>query len=159
MAEAVREPAVRKTIKVDAPIERAFSVFAEKMGTWWPASHHIAKQPFQAVIVEPRTGGRWYERSADGAECDWGRVTAWEPPKRVTLSWNLGVDFQYDPDMAKASEVEIRFYSEGPKKSRVELEHRHLERHGENYGQLQASVDSPDGWSMILAAYAEGAKQ
>lgn len=160
MAEVMpgKENVVRKTIKVEAPIERAFAVFTEKMGTWWPATHHIAKEPFVAVVIEPRSGGRWFERDAQGSECQWGGVLAWEPPKRVVLSWHLGPDWKYDPDKAKASEVEFLFIAEGPKNTRVELTHSHFERHGEGWQAILAGVDSPGGWTGVLAPYIEAAK-
>ncbi len=157
MAEpvAARAGVVRKTLNIDAPIERAFAVFTEKMASWWPATHHIAKQPFQEIVIEPRAGGRWLERAADGSECPWGRVLAWEPPDRVSFSWHLQADWQFDPNPEKASEVEIRFFSEGARKTRVELEHRGLERHGAGWEQIRTGVDSPGGWSAILENFAK----
>jgi hypothetical protein len=148
------EAVVRKSIRVKASAERAFSVFVEQMETWWPAAHHIGKTPFETIFVEPRVGGRWYERDAQGNECDWGRVLAWAPPNWVTLSWHLGPGFQYDPDLAKASEVEIRFTAEGPAATLVELTHSKLERHGEGYEKLRAMMESPAAWDATLAAFA-----
>jgi len=114
MANPVEEAVVRKSVRVHAGIERAFSVFVEQMETWWPATHHIGKTPFEAIFVEPRVGGRWYEKDVEGKLVDWGKVLAWDPPHRVTLSWHVGPghdspDWVCDPDPAKASEVEIRF--------------------------------------------------
>jgi len=155
MADVVEEATVRKSVRVPVPIERAFSVFVERMETWWPASHHIGAQPFQAIFVEPRVGGRWYERDLQGNECDWGTVLAWGPPRRVTFSWHLGLDWKFNPDLAKASEVEIRFTSEGPSTTLVELEHSRLERHGEGYQQLRTALDGPNAWESILAEFAK----
>jgi uncharacterized protein YndB with AHSA1/START domain len=160
MANPVAEAVVRKTVRVNASIERAFSVFVEQMETWWPATHHIGKTPFEAIFVEPRVGGRWYERNAEGAQCDWGTVLKWDPPHRVTFSWHVGPghdspDWVCDPDMAKASEVEIRFTAAGPSTTLVELEHSKLERHGEGYEQLREMFDGPGAWSGILALFAE----
>ena len=155
MADVVEEATVRKSVRVPVPIERAFSVFVERMETWWPASHHIGAQPFQAIFVEPRVGGRWYERDLQGNECDWGTVLAWGPPRRVTFSWHLGLDWKFNPDVAKASEVEIRFTSEGPSTTLVELEHSRLERHGEGYQQLRTALDGPNAWESILAEFAK----
>jgi uncharacterized protein YndB with AHSA1/START domain len=157
MAEpvAARANDVRKTLSVDVSVERAFAVFTENMEAWWPATHHVAKQPFAAIVVEPRTGGRWFEMAADGTECDWGRVLAWEPPHRVTFAWHLQPDWKFNPDPEKASEVEIRFIEEGARKTRVELEHRALERHGEGWEQLRTGVDSPGGWTAILEQFAK----
>jgi len=125
------------------------------MAAWWPATHHIGKEAFAEVVVEPRAGGRWFERAADGAECEWGRVVTWEPPKHVAFSWHLQSDWKFDPDPEKASEVEIRFFAEGAGKTRVELEHRGLERHGAGWEQLRTGVDSPDGWTLVLENFAK----
>jgi uncharacterized protein YndB with AHSA1/START domain len=160
MANPVAEAVVRKSVRVNATIERAFSVFVEQMETWWPATHHIGKTPFEAIFIEPRIGGRWYERNDEGAQCDWGTVLKWNPPHGVTLSWHVGPghdspDWVCDPDMAKASEVEIRFTSEGPSSTLVELEHSKLERHGEGYEQLREMFDGPGAWAGILELFAK----
>jgi uncharacterized protein YndB with AHSA1/START domain len=160
MASVAAASAIRKSIRVQAPIARAFSVFVEQMETWWPATHHIGKTPFESIFVEPRAGGRWYERDANGQQCEWGTVVAWDPPHRVAFSWHLGPghdqpDWQFNPDLSKASEVEIRFIAEGPEATLVELEHRNLERHGEGYQQLRAVFDGPGAWTGILAHYAK----
>jgi uncharacterized protein YndB with AHSA1/START domain len=138
-------------LAVRAVRERAFSVFTERFVTWWPQSHHIGEVEMAEAFIEPREGGRWYERGVDGTECDWGRVLAWEPPSRVVLSWHLQGDFSYDPDPAKASEIEVRFVAESPEETRVELEHRHIERH-DDPDRVRTGVDSPGGWTGILAA-------
>jgi uncharacterized protein YndB with AHSA1/START domain len=157
MAESVAAKAdiVRKTLNTNVPIERAFEVFTGKMAAWWPATHHIAKQAFAEIVVERCSGGRWFERAADGSECEWGRVLAWEPPHRMVFSWHLQADWKYDPNPEKASEVEIRFFAEGAGKTRVELEHRALERHGAGWEQIRTGVDSPGGWSAILEQFAK----
>lgn len=144
---------VRRTLRVNVPIDRAFRVLTEKMGTWWPASHHIGKTPFTEIVVEPRAGGRWFERGAAGTECDWGRVLVWEPPKRLILAWHLQPDWQYSTDPARASEVAFEFIAEGPEATRLEFEHRHIERHGEGWERLFGEVDSPGGWTGVLAEY------
>ena len=149
--ETARNAVVSKTLHVEVPVEKAFQVFTQRMGAWWPASHHIAGTPFQDVIVEPRSGGRWFERDAKGSECEWGRVLTYDPPKRLVLAWHLQPDFKYSPDTARASEVALEFIPEGLEKTRVEFEHRHLERHGEGWEKLRAGVDP--GWSLVLAGY------
>ena len=161
MAEPVtaRAGSVRKTLNVNVPIEQAFAAFTEKMAAWWPATHHIAKQPFVAIEMEQRNGGRWFERAADGSECDWGRVLAWEPPNRVVFAWHLQGDFKFDPNPEKASEVEVRFFAEGAGKTRVELEHHNLERHGAGWEQVRANVDSPGGWTTVLEGFVKGLNQ
>jgi uncharacterized protein YndB with AHSA1/START domain len=150
---------VRKNVRVAVPIERAFSVFIEQMETWWPAEHHIGAKPFQSIIVEPREGGRWYERDAEGNDCNWGHILAWEPPHRVSFSWHLGPDWKFDPDLAKASEVEIRFTAEGPSATLVELEHSAFERHGAGYEKMREMLDAPDAWTRTLTEFAKAANQ
>jgi uncharacterized protein YndB with AHSA1/START domain len=162
MANPVEEAVVRKQVRVKVPIERAFRVFVEQMETWWPATHHIGKIPFEAIFVEPRVGGRWYERDVEGHIAEWGKVLAWDPPHRVTFSWHVGPghdqpDWKCDPDIAKASEVEIRFTAEGPSATLVQLEHSKLERHGEGYEKLREIFDGPGAWVHILEQYAKAA--
>ena len=155
-AETVQGTAVRKTLQVGVPVEKAFQVFTERMGAWWPATHHIGGTPFQEVIVEPHAGGRWFERDAKGAECEWGRVIVWEPPKKLVLAWHLQPDFKYSPDPARASEVALEFIAEGPEATRLEFEHRNIDRHGEGWEKLRTSVDP--GWTLVLAGYVAAAK-
>jgi uncharacterized protein YndB with AHSA1/START domain len=144
---------VKRTLHVNVPIEYAFRELAQNMGTWWPANHHIGKTPFAEIVVEPRVGGRWFERDGAGAECQWGSVLVWEPPTRLVLAWHLQPDFQYNPDASQASEVSFEFIAEGPEATRVKFEHRHIERHGEGWQKLFGGVDSPGGWTAVLAEY------
>lgn len=144
---------VTKTVTVNASPERAFTVFTEKFFTWWPKSHHIGKADLADAVIEPRVGGRWYERGVDGAECDWGVVLAYDPPSRVVLSWHLQGDWGYDPDPAKASEVEVTFVAEAGSRTRVELTHRHIERHTMP-DKVASGVAADGGWGGILADYA-----
>jgi uncharacterized protein YndB with AHSA1/START domain len=144
---------VLKIVEVNAPQERAFKIFTEFFGGWWPSTHHIGKHPYETAIIEGKLGGRWYERATDGTVCEWGKVLAWEPPVRLVLSWHLGGDWQYNPDLTKASEVEVRFIAESESKTRVELEHRHIERHGAGGDTLRMQVDSPGGWGLITELY------
>jgi uncharacterized protein YndB with AHSA1/START domain len=157
MTKTAEAAVVRKSIRVHVPIERAFSVFVEQMEAWWPPQHHIGANPFEAIFVEPRVGGRWYERDAAGSECDWGTVRAWDPPRLVTFSWHLGPGWKFNPDLAKASDVAIRFTSEGDSTTLVELEHSGIERHGEGYEQLRDALDGPGAWVDTLAAFAKEA--
>ena len=155
---------VRKAIRVNLPVQRAFSVFVEHMEAWWPSTHHIGKTPFEAIFVEPRVGGRWYERDVEGRLSDWGTVLAWDPPHRLTLSWHAGPghdaeEWVCDPDLAKASEVEIRFTEEEPGTTLVQLEHGKLERHGEGYEKLGDIFDGTGAWAAILACYAQVANR
>jgi uncharacterized protein YndB with AHSA1/START domain len=156
--EAAPMAVVKRTIRVAVPIEKAFQVFVEKMGAWWPATHHIAKEPFQEIVVEPHEGGRWFERDSNGIECDWGRVLLWEPPRRLILSWHLQPDWTVNLDPSRASEVAMLFVAEHPSATRLEFEHRFIERHGEGYEKLFAGVDSPGGWTAVLGSYEQALK-
>jgi uncharacterized protein YndB with AHSA1/START domain len=146
---------VRKTVTVAASQERAFEVYTARFGSWWPKEHHIGAADMATCAFEPKVGGRWYETGVDGSECDWGRVLVWDPPHRVVHTWQLQGDWQYDPDPAKASEVEIRFVAEGPNRTRVELEHRLFERHGEGAESVRTGVSSPKGYDYCLAAFVD----
>ena len=148
------QAAVRRGITVAAPQQRAFEVFTARLGAWWPRDYHIGQAPMTDFIIEPKVGGRWYEVGEDGSECDTGRVLAYEPPDRLVLAWQLDAQWQYDPDAEHASEVEIRFIAEGPKQTRVELEHRHFERHGAGAEGVRSGIESPNGWTAILEIYA-----
>ena len=142
---------VQKEVVVEATQQRAFEVFTAQFAAWWPADHHIGKQAYATSVIEPRVGGRWYEIMTDGSECDWGRVLVLDPPARLVLSWNVGPNWQYDPVMSRASELEIRFLPLSASRTRVELEHRHIERHGEGWQQLYGAVNG--GWPGILAKF------
>jgi len=144
---------VRKTITVNASAERAFRVFTAEYDTWWPRSHHIGKSPMKKAIIEGRTGGRCYTEQEDGTECDWGTVLVWEPPRRFVMAWQITHEWGYEPDLAKSSEVEIRFIPEADQSTRIELEHRHFERHGEGAVSMRTSVDSKGGWSDLLQLF------
>jgi uncharacterized protein YndB with AHSA1/START domain len=143
---------VRKTITVNADPERAFEVFTAGHGGWWPASYHIGEAGYETAVIEPFEGGRWFERGVDGSECDWGRVLAWEPPSRLVLSWQISAKWAYDPDLV--TELEIRFEPEGTGQTRVELEHRHLDRMGDQAESMRATFESEQGWGGILDRYA-----
>lgn len=149
-SEAILAPVVKTTI-VGASQAKAFRIFTEFFGGWWPSSHHIGKQPFEAAILECKPGGRWYERAADGTECEWGHVLQWEPPSRVVLSWNIQPDWTSNPDPARASEIEVRFIPESESSTRVELEHRCLERHGDGAGQMREQVNG--GWPTVVERF------
>ena len=156
MSQQTTDLSVRRTITVEAPKERAFTVFTEGMSTWWLLdTHHIGEQPAEEVVVEPRSGGRWYERAADGTECEWGRVIEWEPPDRVVFGWHLRPDWKYEPDESRASEVEVRFIAEGPGTTRVELEHRGFDVHGDRGDELRTGVAGEGGWGSLLERFAK----
>jgi DNA-binding transcriptional ArsR family regulator/uncharacterized protein YndB with AHSA1/START domain len=154
-AEAMApEVKVAKSIVVEAPRVQAFAFFIQQEA-WWPVrTHHLAEPPGETVILEPFVGGRWFERSHDGRECDWGTVLVWEPPRRIVLTWQIGPDWAYEPDPTRASEIEVRFLAESPRRTRVEFEHRHLERYGAQAERMRSILDAPDGAAGVLRAYA-----
>ncbi|HUB96112.1 MAG TPA: SRPBCC family protein [Stellaceae bacterium] len=151
MTATITAAPVRKTITVKVAPDRAFEVFTAGMSRWWPQTHSINASPLKQVIIEPRAGGRWYERGEDGSECQWGKVLAWEPPTRLVLAWQIGAAWKYDPSLV--TELELRFIAEGAA-TRVELEHRGLEALGAQAEQQRAMFDSPNGWSGLLERFA-----
>jgi uncharacterized protein YndB with AHSA1/START domain len=155
MTMPATDTAVHASIVVDAPIERAFSVFTEGIGTWWNPDHHILEAELAEMVFEPRAGGHLYDRGVDGSECRWARVLAYEPPDRFVISWDINPQWQLEPDLDKTSEVEVRFVSEGSARTRVELEHRNLDRHGPGWEQVRDGVGSPDGWGDGLQRFAD----
>ncbi len=144
---------VRKTLTVKAPVSHAFRVFTSGIDTWWPRTHHTGKTPMTRNVIEGRVGGRCYSEHEDGAQCDWGSVQVWDPPHRFVMAWMLSPAWQFEPDLAKASEVEVRFTQEGDGVTRVELEHRHFERCGEGAETLRTAVDSSGGWTGLLDGF------
>jgi uncharacterized protein YndB with AHSA1/START domain len=144
------ETSVRSSMVVDAPRERAFSVFTDGIATWWPSEHHILQGELADMVFEPRQGGHVYDRGVDGSECRWARVLVYEPPNRFVISWDINLQWQVESDTQRTSEVEVRFVSEGPNRTRVELEHRNLDRHGEGWERMRDGIASPDGWDLGL---------
>ena len=147
----IRIAPVRKQLVVKASQSRAFAVFTAQMSRWWPATHSILKSPLKECIVEPRVGGRWYAVGEDGSSCETGYVIAWQPPQALVLAWQINAEWQFDPELV--TEVEIRFIAESADTTRVELEHRHLERMGEKGAAARDAVDSPGGWGAILESF------
>lgn len=147
------EPAVRKRVTVAAPLALTFEVFTARLETWWPmATHHIGEADCAAVVIEPKVGGRWFERGADGRECDWGYVLAWDAPNRIVLAWQLDARWTFDP--ALVTEVEVRFSAVDAATTQVELEHRGLQAYGDAAAQMREILGSPNGWSGMLEHYA-----
>jgi hypothetical protein len=142
-------PVVR-TVQVNAPPARAFELFASRIGRWWPKTTSVGKTPFVDVIMEPRVGGRWFERDAEGAETQWGHVMAWEPPSRLLLAWQLNSQFTYDPDLV--TEVEVTFAPAAEGGALVTLEHRHLERFGADAEKIATQLGG--GWPTMLGHFA-----
>jgi uncharacterized protein YndB with AHSA1/START domain len=156
-------PDVLRKVTVAAPIERAFRVFTDGIASWWPEGFQIGEEKMATLVLEPRTGGRWFERGETGAECDWGRVLVWEPPHRLVVTWQINGEWQYDPDPAHASELELRFIEDGPRQTTVELTHRLLGRLA-SAETLRASVageapGSMDGWAGLLQLFSASAAE
>jgi len=157
MSGGVDPNSVRKVMSVKAPVETAWRVFTESMGTWWPlANFKIGKAKAVDAVIEPRVGGRWYEQGEDGSTCQWGSVLAWEPPSRLMLSWDINADWQYDP--ALKTELEVRFIAEGADATRVELEHRRLDRYGARREEMRTIFDTSGDWGRLLQAFAQAAQ-
>ena len=162
MAERQRQETdvpVRKSITVRASQARAFEVFTAGMDTWWPRDHHIGKSPMKRCIIEGKEGGRCYSEQVDGTECDWGTVLAWEPPTRFVMAWRITTKWEFEPDLWKSSEVEVTFTPVGDGMTRVDLEHRHLARHGAEWEGMRSAVDSPNGWGGTLARFQAAAER
>jgi uncharacterized protein YndB with AHSA1/START domain len=147
--------AVRCTIAVEAPIERAFRVFTEEFDRVKPREHNMLGVEIAQTVFEPHVGGRIYDRGVDGSECQWARVLVFDPPNRVVFSWDISPQWQIESDLARASEVEVRFTAESPQRTRVELEHRHLDRHGEGWEGERDAVGSEGGWPLYLGRFGE----
>lgn len=154
MSTAATIPAINRTITVAAPVERAFRVFTESFSSWWPSDYHIGQADYASAVIEPKEGGRWYERGTDDSECDWGRVLVWEPPHRLVLTWQINGQWQYDPDPAHASEIEVRFVAEGPHETRIEFEHRLIERLVDGQAAYD-SIAAGGGWGSVLERFAK----
>jgi uncharacterized protein YndB with AHSA1/START domain len=146
---------VRKSVRVKVSPERAFRVFTEDFDGWWPRTHHIGKSPMKRAILQGAAGGRCYTEQEDGTECDWGKILVWDPPRRLVIAWQITHQWGYEPDLAKSSEVEIRFEPEQDGSTRVDLEHRNFGRHGEGAASMRKSVDSEGGWGTLLQLYAK----
>ncbi len=142
---------VRKSLVLNASQRRAFETFTGNMTRWWPATHTILKSPLKTTVLEPRVDGRWYQVGEDGSECDIGRVLEWQPNDRLLISWQINPDWQFDPNLV--TEIEVLFIAEGEKRTRVEFEHRLLERMGEKAEIARTSIDSPGGWTAILESF------
>ena len=155
MSTQVADTSVRTSIVVEAPLERAFRVFTEDFDSIKPREHNMLSVEIAETVFEAREGGRIYDRGVDGSECQWARVLAYEPPNRVVFSWDISPQWQIERDLEKTSEVEVRFVSEAPKRTRVELEHRNLDRHGEGWEPERDAVGGEGGWPLYLQRFAD----
>lgn len=152
-SESAAEIVVRRSVTVPVDPDRAFELFTTQMGSFWPSEHSIGTAKMAEVVVEPRASGRWFERGVDGSEFLWGRVGAWEPPGRVVLVWQIGADWQFDPGLE--TEVEIAFSAETGGRTRVDLQHRHLERYGDSAEDMRVLFESPGAWEGTLSRFAD----
>jgi uncharacterized protein YndB with AHSA1/START domain len=150
-----RPVTVRHEVVVNAPLDRAFRVFTERFGDFKPREHNLMNVPIAETVFEGRVGGHIYDRGEDGSLCKWARIVAFEPPNRVVFTWDIGSTWQLETDLTRASEVEVRFTAETSERTRVELEHRHIERHGEGWESIAAGVDGDAGWPLYLGRYAD----
>lgn len=146
---------IRRQVVVEAPVERAFTVFTARFGDFKPREHNLLSVPISESVFEPRVGGRIYDVGEDGSRCDWARILVYEPPSRVVFSWDIGPTWQLESDPAKTSEVEVLFIAEASNRTRVELTHRHLDRHGDGWRSVADGVGGDSGWPLYLRRYAE----
>jgi uncharacterized protein YndB with AHSA1/START domain len=154
MTIQAQDTVVRSEVVVEAPVERAFQVFTQQFDRIKPRDHTMLSVEIAESVFEPRVGGRVYDRGVDGSECQWARVLAYEPPDRIVFSWDINPAWQIESDAAKTSEVEVRFIAEAPTRTRVELEHRHLDRHGDGWEGVREGVRGDDGWPLYLDRFA-----
>ena len=145
---------VRRQIVVNAPIGEAFKVFTERFGDFKPREHNLLQTAIAETVFEPRVGGNIYDRAVDGTECRWARILVFEPPDRVVFSWDISPRWQVETNLELTSEVEVRFFADTPERTRVELEHRNLDRHGTGWESVRGGVDSEGGWPLYLQRYA-----
>ena len=155
MSTQAQATSVRSEIVVDAPIERAFAVFTEQFDRIKPREHNMLGVDIAETVFEPRVGGSIYDRGIDGSECRWARVLAYEPPERVVFSWDIGPTWQIETDPGRTSEVDVRFVAESPDRTRVELEHRHIDRHGDGWEGVREGVQADQGWPLYLQRYGD----
>jgi uncharacterized protein YndB with AHSA1/START domain len=145
---------VRREIVVNAPIEKAFTVFTDRFGDFKPPEHNLLQVPIAETVFEPKVGGNIVDRGADGSECRWARILAYDPPHRVVFSWDIGPTWQVETDPEHTSEVEVTFAAETPGRTRVELEHRHIDRHGPGWESVRDGIANDQGWPLYLDRYA-----
>jgi uncharacterized protein YndB with AHSA1/START domain len=145
---------VQRSVVVDAPLEKAFATFTERLGDFKPPEHNLLDEPIAQTVFEPRVGGHIYDRGVNGAECRWARVLAFDPPNRLVFSWDISPRWQLETDPENTSEVEVRFVPEGAGRTRVELEHRNLDRHGPGWESVREGVEGPNGWPLYLDRFA-----
>jgi uncharacterized protein YndB with AHSA1/START domain len=154
MSTRAEQTSIQMDVTVQAPIERAFAVFVDEFDAIKPREHNLLAVEIAETVFEPRVGGHIVDRGVDGSECRWARVLEYEPPHRVVFSWEIGTRWQLEDDPEHTSEVEVRFTAETPTRTRVQLEHRHLDRHGDGWETARDSVSGDQGWPLYLQRYA-----
>ena len=154
MTQSATTTTVRRQIQVNAPISEAFAVFTERFGDFKPREHNLLQAAIAETVFEPRVGGNIYDRAVDGSECRWARILVFEPPARVVFSWDISPRWQIETNPDLTSEVEVRFFAETAERTRVELEHRSLDRHGLGWESVRDGVDNEAGWPLYLQRYA-----
>jgi uncharacterized protein YndB with AHSA1/START domain len=153
MTTQAEQTSIQTDVVVEAPVERAFRVFVEEFDQIKPREHNMLGVDIAESVFEPNVGGRVYDRGVDGSECNWGRVLAYEPPRRILFSWDISPHWQIETDLNRTSEVEVRFIAEGPDRTRVELEHRNLDRHGDGWEGTREGVGGDQGWPLYLSRF------
>jgi uncharacterized protein YndB with AHSA1/START domain len=155
MTTPAQATSIRHEVVVEAPIERAFSVFTKGFGSFKPPEHNMLGVDIAETVFELSEGGNVYDRGVDGSECRWARVLTYDPPNRVVISWDISPQWQIETDPEKTSEVDVRFIAEAPDRTRVELEHRNIDRHGDGWEAVREGVDGDDGWPLYLHRFAD----
>ncbi len=159
MTTQAEQTSIHTHVVVDAPQERAFQLFTEKFDQIKPREHNMLGVDIAESVFEPRAGGRVYDRGVDGSECQWGRVLAYDIPERIVFTWEISPQWQLETDPERSSEVEIRFIPESPERTRVELEHRHIDHHGDGWEGLRAGIAGDGGWPLYLGRYVQQVDQ
>jgi uncharacterized protein YndB with AHSA1/START domain len=153
------ENIVHRSVTVKTTQQHAFDVFTENFDSWWPRSHHIGKSPMKRAGLEGRVGGRCYSQQEDGTDCPWGEITEWDPPRRLVIAWKINTAWQYEPDPAKSSDVEVLFTALPDGTTRVDLQHRNFERLGSDWTKMRDGVSSQGGWHTLLQLFATQAEK
>jgi uncharacterized protein YndB with AHSA1/START domain len=155
MTETIGPTTVSASIEVDAPQQRAFEVFTRDFGAFKPPDHNLLAVPVAETVVEPHVGGHIIDRGTDGSECRWARVLVYEPHDRFVFSWDISPAWQVETDPSRTSEVEVTFTAVTEDRTRVELTHRHLDRHGDGWTGVRDGVSTGEGWPLYLGRYAD----
>jgi uncharacterized protein YndB with AHSA1/START domain len=151
VSQTIQPAAIAKTFTVRAPPQKAFAVFTDGFDRWWPRTHHTGASPLKQAVLEPGVGGRWYSQHEDGSENEWGDVLVWDPPARLVVAWRINAQFVYEPGLL--TEVDVRFTDLGDGETRIDFEHRGLERFGDSEAARKTLTSMDGGWSLILDSF------